>query len=69
MTRLRPPWPAQMAQYSRYSGYQLRPCVLEMHSLFRRAATSNLHATRDKYALQCHLEVSHIMPPPLLPPL
>ena len=37
-----PHWSPPLAQYTQYSGDELRPCVLEMHALFRRAATSNL---------------------------
>ena len=64
-----PHWSEPLAKCTQYTGEQLRPCVLEMHALFRRAATSNLRATKEKYASKRRLEVSSITPPPVLPPL
>jgi len=63
-----PHWSGQIAKCTQYSSEELRPCVLEMHALFRRSATSNLIATQSKYASPHRLEVSRITPPPVLPP-
>ena len=45
----------------------MRACIVELHSLHRKACSAQLRAVFDKYATPDRLAVSSLTPPETLP--
>ncbi len=53
--------------FSAYDASAVRACIVELHSLHRKAASATLRAVFDKYATPDVLAVSSLTPPETLP--
>ena len=53
--------------FSAYDASAVRACIVELHSLYRKAASATLRAVFDKYATPDVLAVSSLTPPETLP--
>lgn len=63
----KPHWTATLSHYSGYLPRDLRHCAQAVHALFVQAKTSNLPASRDKYASGKYASVSQLGCPDALP--
>jgi hypothetical protein len=52
---------------SAYDASAVRACIVELHSLHRKATSATLRAVFDKYATPDLLAVSGLTPPETLP--
>jgi len=62
-----PSWTPLLECVSGYTADDLSGCVAEMHTVFRKAESSNLQAVREKYSHAKFLCVSTLTPPDGLP--
>ena len=53
--------------FSAYDASAVRACIVELHSLHRKATSATLRAVFDKYATPDVLAVSSLTPPETLP--
>lgn len=63
----KPVWSGTLAHYSSYVPSDLRECVEAIHELFLHAKTSQLPASREKYASPKYGSVSLLQAPSALP--
>jgi len=56
------PWTPELLQHACYAEAAILPCVRDMNTLHKNAATNNLQAVRKKYAQEKHGSVSGIPP-------
>lgn len=64
---VRPYWTPQLQALSAYDASAVRACIVELHSLHRKATSATLRAVFDKYATPDLLAVSGLTPPETLP--
>ena len=64
---VRPYWTPQLQAFSAYDASAVRACIVELHSLHRKAAAATLRAVFDKYATPAFFGVSSLSPPETLP--
>ena len=63
----KPTWSGTLTHYSSYVPSDLKECVEAVHQLFLHAKTSQLPASREKYASAKYGSVSMLRAPPTLP--
>lgn len=63
----KPSWSTTLSHYSGYSPADLRHCAQAVHGLFLAASSSNLPASREKYAQAKYGSVSGLGCPEVLP--
>ena len=56
-------WTPLLEQASGYGADELADCVAKMHTVYRKAETSDLQAVREKYAREKFLSVAMLTPP------
>ena len=64
---VRPYWTPELQDLSAYDASAVRACIVELHSLHRKACSAQLRAVFDKYATPDRLAVSSLTPPETLP--
>ena len=64
---VQPYWTPQLQDFSAYDASAVRACIVELHSLHRKAASATLRAVFDKYATPALHGVSGLSPPETLP--
>ena len=66
---IEPYWSPQLQAFSAYDASAVRACIVELHSLHRKATSATLRAVFDKYATPAFLGVSTLSPLETLPPV